>query len=130
MYLKSIKAYGFKSFADKIDIELNNNIMINDEEQTPISKENVSYNIEENSDEWKRVEFHLKSSIPSEIKITKIISVKNTNSLNQFEYLSNNHQKNHCNLEKYKFVAKLLNYMGLKLKILQTFSQFGHKNII
>jgi chromosome segregation protein len=26
MYLKSIKAYGFKSFADKIDIELNNNI--------------------------------------------------------------------------------------------------------
>ena len=26
MYLKSIKAYGFKSFADKINIELNNNI--------------------------------------------------------------------------------------------------------
>lgn len=65
--------------------------MINDEEQTPVAKENISYDIAENSDEWKRVEFHLKSSIPSEIKITKIISVKNTTSYNQFEFLSSNH---------------------------------------
>ena len=48
--------------------------MINDEEQTAVAKENISYDIAENSDEWKRVEFHLKSSIPSEIKITKIIN--------------------------------------------------------
>ncbi len=65
--------------------------MINTEEQNSISNENLRYEITENSDEWKMVEFHLKSSISFEIKIDKIISVKNTLTYNQFESLSSTH---------------------------------------
>ena len=49
---------------------------------------NNRYEVFENSDDWKMVEFHLKSSIPHEIKIDKIISVKNTLTYNQFEFLA------------------------------------------
>ena len=67
--------------------------MINDENQSQSKEalENQRYEIFENSDEWKTVEFHLKSSIASEIKIDKIISVKNTLTFNQFESLTNSH---------------------------------------
>ena len=65
--------------------------MINDEYDILDNADNQSYEIEENSDEWKKVEFHLKSSIPSEIQITKIISVRNTLTYNQFEFLASNH---------------------------------------
>ena len=67
--------------------------MINEDVQTQTkeAEENQRYEIFENSDEWKTVEFHLKSSIASEIKIDKIISVKNTITYNQFESLTNSH---------------------------------------
>ena len=67
--------------------------MINDDNQSQSKEalENQRYEIFQNSDEWKTVEFHLKSSIASEIKIDKIISVKNTLTYNQFESLTNNH---------------------------------------
>ena len=67
--------------------------MINEDNQTQSKEalENQRYEIFENSDEWKTVEFHLKSSIASEIKIDKIISVKNTLTFNQFESLTNSH---------------------------------------
>ena len=67
--------------------------MINEDAQTQSkeAEENQRYEIFENSDEWKTVEFHLKSSIASEIKIDKIISVKNTITYNQFESLTNSH---------------------------------------
>ena len=67
--------------------------MINDDNQSQSKEalENQRYEIFENSDEWKTVEFHLKSSIASEIKIDKIISVKNTLTFNQFESLTNSH---------------------------------------
>ena len=65
--------------------------MINIEDQNSISSNNKRYEITENSDEWKMVEFHLKSSISSEIKIDKIISVKNILTYNQFESLSSTH---------------------------------------
>ena len=65
--------------------------MINIEDQNSISNNNKRYEITENSDEWKMVEFHLKSSISSEIKIDKIISVKNILTYNQFESLSSTH---------------------------------------
>ena len=64
--------------------------MINEDTQTQ-SKENLEnqrYEISENSDEWKTVEFHLKSSIASEIKIDRIVSVKNIITYNQFELLT------------------------------------------
>ena len=65
--------------------------MINDDNksQSKEALENQRYEIFQNSDEWKTVEFHLKSSIASEIKIDKIISVKNTLTFNQFESLTN-----------------------------------------
>ena len=59
--------------------------------QSKEALENQRYEISENSDEWKTVEFHLKSSIASEIKIDKIVSVKNTLTFNQFESLTNSH---------------------------------------
>ncbi len=67
--------------------------MINDvnQSQSKEALENQRYEIFQNSDEWKTVEFHLKSSIASEIKIDKIVSVKNTLTFNQFEYLTNSH---------------------------------------
>ena len=67
--------------------------MINDDNQSQSKEalENQRYEIFQNSDEWKTVEFHLKSSIASEIKIDKIISVKNTLTYNQFESLTNSH---------------------------------------
>lgn len=68
--------------------------MINEEitkDQAKRKYENERYEIAYNSDEWKIVEFHLKSSIPSEIKIDRIVSVKNTLTYNQFEFLTNNH---------------------------------------
>ena len=67
--------------------------MINDDNQSQSKEalENQRYEIFQNSDEWKTVEFHLKSSIASEIKIDKIVSVKNTLTFNQFESLTNNH---------------------------------------
>ena len=76
--------------------KLNFNIkekMINDDNQSQSKEalENQRYEIFQNSDEWKMVEFHLKSSIASEVKIDKIISVKNTLTFNQFESLTNSH---------------------------------------
>jgi len=67
--------------------------MINEDIQTQSKEalENQRYEISPNSDEWKTVEFHLKSSIASEIKIDKIVSVKNTITFNQFESLTNSH---------------------------------------
>lgn len=67
--------------------------MINEDIQAQSKEalENQRYEISENSDEWKTVEFHLKSSIASEIKIDKIVSVKNTITFNQFESLTNTH---------------------------------------
>ena len=67
--------------------------MINDDNQSQSKEalENQRYEIFQNSDEWKTVEFHLKSSIASEIKIDKIVSVKNTLTFNQFESLTNSH---------------------------------------
>jgi len=67
--------------------------MINEDIQTQSKEalENQRYEISQNSDEWKTVEFHLKSSIASEIKIDKIVSVKNTITFNQFESLTNSH---------------------------------------
>ena len=55
-----------------------------------IVKENLSYTLNPNSDEWKTVEFHLKSSIPTEVQINRIVSVKNILTYNQFEILSAN----------------------------------------
>ena len=67
--------------------------MINEDIQTQSKEalENQRYEIYENSDEWKTVEFHLKSSIASEVKIDRIVSVKNIITFNQFETLANNH---------------------------------------
>ena len=65
--------------------------MINDEEETEISNENSYYIINPNSEEYKTVEFHLKSSISGEVHIEKVISVKNILTYNQFEFLSNTH---------------------------------------
>ena len=64
--------------------------MINEDIQAQSKEalENQRYEISQNSDEWKTVEFHLKSSIASEIKIDKIVSVKNTITFNQFESLA------------------------------------------
>ena len=63
--------------------------MINEDIQTQSKEalENQRFEISQNSDEWKKVEFHLKSSIASEIKIDRIVSVKNTITYNQFESL-------------------------------------------
>lgn len=47
------------------------------EEIGHFSESQKNYEIVEDSDDWKKVEFHLKSSIPGEIQINKIISVKN-----------------------------------------------------
>ena len=67
--------------------------MINEDNQSQSKEalENQRYEIFQNSDEWKTVEFHLKSSIASEVKIDKIISVKNTLTFNKFESLANSH---------------------------------------
>lgn len=65
--------------------------MINEELETEEAKENQRYEISQNSDDWKTVEFHLKSSIASEIKIDKIVSVRNTLTFNQFKSLTNSH---------------------------------------
>ena len=67
--------------------------MINEDIQAQSKEalENQRYEISQNSDEWKTVEFHLKSSIASEIKIDKIVSVKNTITFNQFELLASSH---------------------------------------
>ena len=67
--------------------------MINEDIQAQSKEalENQRYEISQNSDEWKTVEFHLKSSIASEIKIDRIVSVKNTITFNQFESLANTH---------------------------------------
>ena len=67
--------------------------MINEDIQAQSKEalENQRYEISQNSDEWKTVEFHLKSSIASEIKIDKIVSVKNTITFNQFELLASTH---------------------------------------
>ena len=67
--------------------------MINEDIQTQSKEalENQRYEINENSDEWKTVEFHLKSSIASEVKIDRIVSVKNIITFNQFETLANSH---------------------------------------
>ena len=67
--------------------------MINEDIQAQSKEaiENQRYEIFENSDEWKTVEFHLKSSIASEIKIDRIVSVKNTITFNQFESLTSSH---------------------------------------
>ena len=67
--------------------------MINDDNQSQSKEalENQRYEIFQNSDEWKTVEFHLKSSIASEIKIDRIVSVKNIITYNQFESLTNSH---------------------------------------
>jgi hypothetical protein len=67
--------------------------MINEDIQSQKEEalENKRYEISYNSDEWKTVEFHLKSSIASEIKIDRIVSVKNITTFNQFESLANNH---------------------------------------
>ena len=67
--------------------------MINEDIQTQSKEalENQRYEISENSDEWKTVEFHLKSSIASEIKIDRIVSVKNTLTFNQFESMTSSH---------------------------------------
>ena len=67
--------------------------MINEDIQTQSKEalENQRFEISQNSDEWKKVEFHLKSSIASEIKIDRIVSVKNTLTYNQFESLTNSH---------------------------------------
>ncbi len=64
--------------------------MINEDIQTQSKEalENQRYEISQNSDEWKTVEFHLKSSIASEIKIDRIVSVKNIITYNQFELLT------------------------------------------
>jgi hypothetical protein len=64
--------------------------MLSEDEKTPIVKENLSYTLNPNSDEWKTVEFHLKSSIPTEVQINRIVSVKNILTYNQFEMLSAN----------------------------------------
>ena len=67
--------------------------MINEDIQTQSKEalENQRYEISQNSDEWKTVEFHLKSSIASEIKIDRIVSVKNIITYNQFESLTSGH---------------------------------------
>lgn len=61
------------------------------EEIGNFSESQKSYEIKEDSEEWKKVEFHLKSSIPSEIQINKIISVKNNLSYNHFKKLEETH---------------------------------------
>lgn len=61
------------------------------EEYNPSKEENTLHEIELNSEDWKIAEFHLKSSISSEIRIEKIISVKNTITFNQFKFLTKSH---------------------------------------
>ena len=43
------------------------------------------YEIFQSSDKWKTIEFHIKLSIASGVKIYKIISSKNTLTFNKFE---------------------------------------------
>jgi hypothetical protein len=47
--------------------------------------EGNTYNIQKKDDDWRKVEFHLKSSISSDVEIKRILSVKNTHMNRVFE---------------------------------------------